>query len=108
VISCTGLIGCSAPALLKAMSRRPNRSTADCGAASTSSPRVTSHITANDRPPACSITRAVSTLPSMATSATTTLAPSRANARALARPMPLVAPVTNATFPSKRRVMASP
>src|SRR5207244_5185013 len=35
------------------------------------------------------------------TSATTTLAPSWANASAAARPMPLAAPVTNATFPVK-------
>jgi hypothetical protein len=34
-------------------------------------------------------------------SATTTLAPSRANAIAVARPMPLEAPVTNATLFSK-------
>jgi hypothetical protein len=38
----------------------------------------------------------------------TTLAPSRANARAVARPIPRVAPVTNATFPLKRALMASP
>jgi hypothetical protein len=37
-----------------------------------------------------------------------TLAPSRANARAVARPMPLLAPVTNATLPSKRPLMRSP
>jgi hypothetical protein len=108
VISWTGLIGCSTPALLKAMSRRPNRSTADCSAALMSSPRVTSHVTASDRPPACSITRAVSRVPWVAMSPTTTLAPSCANARAVARPMPLVAPVTNATLPSKRPVTASP
>jgi hypothetical protein len=36
--------------------------------------------------------------------ATTTLAPSRPNAGAVARPMPVLAPVTNATFPSKRPV----
>jgi hypothetical protein len=31
-----------------------------------------------------------------------TFAPSRANASAVARPMPLLAPVTNATLPGKR------
>jgi hypothetical protein len=35
-------------------------------------------------------------------------APSLANARAVARPMPLVAPVTNATLPSKRPLTGSP
>src|SRR5438067_13339546 len=33
-------------------------------------------------------------------SATTTLAPSRANASAVSRPIPFAAPVTNATFPA--------
>ena len=88
------------PALLKAASRRPNASTAVCSAASTSSERVTSHRTASARPPACSIIRAVSRLASSATSATTTRAPARAKASAAARPMPLAAPVTNATLPA--------
>ena len=39
------------------------------------------------------------------TSATTTLAPSRANASAAARPMPFAAPVTNATLPKKDPVL---
>jgi len=42
--------------------------------------------------------RAVSWLLCSATSAATTLAPSRANASAVTRPMPLAAPVTNATL----------
>jgi hypothetical protein len=108
LISAAGLIGCSMPALLKAMSTRPNRCSPACSAALTSSPRATSQDTASDRPPACSIMRAVSRLPSAATSATTTLAPSRAKARAVARPMPLVAPVTNATFPPKRPLTSPP
>src|SRR3954471_23672406 len=77
-ISAAGLIGCSMPALLKAMSRRPNLSTAASGPALPSSPRATSQDTASDWPPAYSIMRAVSRLPSGATSATTTPAPSRA------------------------------
>src|SRR6266404_1352398 len=91
----------STPALLKATSSRPKASTVLCRAALTSSPRVTSHLTASARPPCSSIMRAVSWLPCSDTSATTTLAPSRANASAAARPMPLAAPVTNATFPVK-------
>jgi hypothetical protein len=58
-----------------------------------SSACVTSQATASDRPPARSMSRAVSWLPSAATSATTTFAPLCAKARAVARPMPLVAPV---------------
>lgn len=50
--------------------------------------------------PAASIMPAVSRLLGSETSATTTVAPSRANARAVARPMPLPAPVTNASFPA--------
>src|SRR5438034_4579268 len=91
----------STPALLKATSSRPKASTALSRADLTSSPRVTSHLTASGRPPCSSIMRAVSWLPCSDTSATTTLAPSRAYASAAARPMPLAAPVTNATFPVK-------
>src|SRR4051794_1948373 len=61
----------------------------------------TSHPTASARPPVPSIMRAVSWFPCSETSATTTLAPSRANASAAARPIPFAAPVTNATFPAK-------
>src|SRR5262245_19802076 len=89
------------PALLKAKSSRPNASTVLSRAAFTSSARVTSHRTASARPPCSSIMRIVSWLPCSDTSATTTLAPSRANASAAARPMPLAAPVTKATFPAK-------
>jgi hypothetical protein len=46
LISAAGLIGCSMPALLKAMSRRPNLSTAVCSAALMSSARVTLQDTA--------------------------------------------------------------
>src|SRR4029453_2047102 len=54
-------------------------------------------------PLASSIIRTVASPPSTARSATTTtLASSRAKARAVARPMPDPPPVTNATFPSKR------
>ena len=39
-------------------------------------------------------------LPAVSMSAKTTFAPSAAKATAVARPMPLPAPVTNATFPA--------
>ena len=51
--------------------------------------------------PSSSIIRAVSWLSWSDTSASTTLAPSRAKASAVVRPMPLPAPVTNATLPTK-------
>src|SRR5947209_6775984 len=91
----------SMPALLNAKSSRPKASTVLSRAAFTSAARVTSHRTATARPPCSSIMRAVSWLPCSDMSAATTLAPSRANASAAARPMPLAAPVTNATFPPK-------
>lgn len=56
-------------------------------------------VTASARPPSSSIRRAVSWLPASETSAATTLAPSRAKANAVARPMPFAAPVTKATLP---------
>src|SRR3954447_8043146 len=86
------------PAVLKAKSSRPTASTVLARAAFTSAARVTSHRTASARPPCSSIRRAVSWLPCSDTSAATTPAPSRANASAAARPMPLAAPVTKATF----------
>jgi hypothetical protein len=59
-------------------------------------------LIASARPPDSSIMRAVSWLSCSDTSVTTTLAPSRANASAVARPMPPAAPVTTkATFPLK-------
>src|SRR5213079_2818129 len=67
----------------------------------TSSLRETSHLTASARPLSSSINRAVSWLPFSETSATATLAPTRANASAVARPMPLAPPVIKATLPAK-------
>src|SRR5438552_1788637 len=89
------------PALLKAKSSRPKVSPVFSSAAFTSSVCVTSHLTASARPPSCSIRRAVSRLPCSATSPTTTLAPARAKAKAVARPIPLLPPVINATLPVK-------
>jgi len=56
------------------------------------------HIASRDKGPRTEFLRPVSWLPCSETSATGTLAPSRANASAVARPMPLAAPVTNATL----------
>src|SRR5438046_10341160 len=89
------------PALLNAKSSRPNAAAVFSKAAFTSSVCVTLHVTASARPPCCSIKREVSWFPFSETSASATLAPSRANARAAARPMPFAAPVTKATLPAK-------
>src|SRR5512132_91997 len=53
-------------------------------------------------PPAASICPTVSRPPASATSATTTAAPSFAKRSAASRPMPLPAPVINATLSFKR------
>src|SRR5215813_12214211 len=53
-------------------------------------------------PPAAVMSRTVSSPSGTWTSATTTLAPSRAKICAVARPMPELPPVTNATFPVTR------
>src|SRR6266542_2044467 len=58
-------------------------------------------------PPAASICSTVSRPPASATSATTTLAPSRAKRSAASRPMPLPAPVISATLSLRRIVLAS-
>src|SRR5438067_507311 len=82
------------PALLKATSRRPYVDSAKATIASASFAFDTS--AANARPP---ISRAVASAASPFTSTQTTFAPSRANSRADAWPMPLPAPVIRATFP---------
>ena len=102
VMSAAGVLGCSTPALLKAMSMRPNASVGRCSAAWIASLLVTSQPTASAVPPSASIDATVSRPCSSVRSAATTLAPSRANAIAVARPMPLPAPVTKATLPAKR------
>jgi hypothetical protein len=92
---------CSTPALLKAKSRRPKVSMACPRQLFTSSVCDTSHLTGSARSSASLMMLVVSWLPCSEISATTTLAPSSAKAIAVARPMPLAAPVTNATFPLK-------
>src|SRR5918993_1027815 len=81
---------------------RPNASVARCSAAWIASLLVTSQPTASAVPPSASIDATVSRPCSSVRSAATTLASSRANAIAVARPMPLPAPVTKATLPAKR------
>ncbi|MNN07197.1 hypothetical protein D3C81_1200170 [compost metagenome] len=67
----------------------------------TSASRVTSQATNSAWPPASLINATVPSPPTGSRSATTTLRPSRANARAVARPIPAAPPVTSATWPEK-------
>src|SRR6266498_1803381 len=73
---------------------------------STSAAFETSVLTRRASPPASLIIRTVSSPPSTRTSATTVFAPSRANASALALPIPEAAPVTKATLPSNCLVIS--
>ena len=71
-------------------------------AASTSSGFDTSQAIASTSPPAFLTASAVSCSASSVRSRIATRAPSAAKAIAVARPMPLAAPVTKATLPMKR------
>src|SRR6266700_4186449 len=89
------------PALLNAMSSPPYSSTATWNSARTSGADVTSTFTY--RPP---ISVAAFAPASSSMSAQTTFAPSSAKRRAVARPIPLPAPVTTATLPARRSPIA--
>src|SRR4028119_2241900 len=88
------------PALLTSMSSRPYRSTVSPTAFSTCVRLVTSTFAANASIPSPTSCRAVAAAPSLFTSVKQTRAPSRANRRAIASPIPRPAPVTIATLPS--------
>src|SRR5262245_16807815 len=94
------------PALLTSTSRRPNASSAVATRRATSAARVTSAGHARATPPACVISAMVFSIGSARRPASTTLAPSRPNMRAMARPRPVPAPVTMATL-SLSRIHAS-
>src|SRR5918997_2545979 len=82
------------------MSSRPYRSTVSATAFSTCVRLVTSTFAANASIPSSTSPRAVAAAPSVFTSVRQTRAPSRANRRATASPIPRPAPVTMATLPS--------
>jgi hypothetical protein len=90
------------PAFETTMSIPPYAATVPANASSTSASRVTSMASASARPfpsrPA--IAPATSEAPAALMSATATCAPSAAKRCAIARPMPLAAPVTRATRPA--------
>src|SRR5262245_17659713 len=88
----------SMPALLKAQSRRPKACTASRTRRSTSLGSDTSARTKRASPPAAWASSSVRS-PSLALRPdTTTRAPARAKATAVARPLPVVPPVTGATL----------
>src|SRR5207237_3136791 len=69
---------------------------------SLSARRPTSTQTKRAVPPACSISRTSASPAAPCVSARTKRAPSRAKRSALARPMPLAAPVMTAALPARR------
>src|SRR5713101_4254020 len=85
------------PALLTRMSRRPYRSMVVLKRSTMSASTVMSVGTGNADPPWPAISLATASRPGRLRAAITTSAPSIAKARAMARPMPLLAPVTMAT-----------
>src|SRR5574341_181857 len=87
------------PALFTRTSTRPNRSTVARTRASASGTRRTSPATARASPPARAIAPVTARMGSGRRPATATRAPSRANAIAMASPMPEPPPVTRATLP---------
>src|SRR5215218_8548948 len=88
-----------APALLTMTSMPPIVSAAECMSASTEAASVTSQPTKEALPPAASMSAAVWRPPASLMSPITTVAPSRAKRRAVARPMPVAAPVMTASLP---------
>ena len=94
----------SSAALLSSTSRRPNESSAARTRLSTPSSVAMSACSATASSPS---SRARTCRASSLMSPSTTRAPSRTSRRAVAAPMPLAAPVTMATFPSSRFVIAA-
>src|SRR5262245_29101627 len=85
-------------------SRPPKRWTAAATAFLQLAPSVTSRCTGRAWPPPVSISPAVALAPGSSTSAHATRAPAAAKARAVARPIPLAAATTVATFFSSLNV----
>src|SRR5437879_2108619 len=99
-VACSSRPFHSTPALLNAMSSRPNLSTANLIIAFTSASLATSARTNAASPPSFLIS-ATTCAPSFSRRPLkTTFAPARAKAIAVVLPMPEVPPVTNATLPS--------
>src|SRR5580704_3895480 len=87
------------PALLIRMSSRPNFFPIRWAVASTAALSTTSSISIAALPPAAAMRRAVSSSGALRRPDSTTSQPALARAIAVARPIPLPAPVTHATLP---------
>src|SRR5438094_338079 len=98
---CDSSLGRVIPALQNRMSSRPYRSTQTSIIRSLSARRLTSAWTKHAMPPACAMARTTASASASCTSARTRRAPCCAKRRALARPMPLPAPVMTAALPSR-------
>ncbi|HJQ06271.1 MAG TPA: hypothetical protein VJ872_12540 [Nocardioides sp.] len=88
-------------ALLKARSSPPKVSTAAPTRSRTDASSVTSARSPIARPPSAAISSAIRPTAAPSRAPSTTAAPARAKARAVASPMPLLAPATRATDPEK-------
>src|SRR5215469_13741417 len=91
----------SIPALLTTTSRPPSSEAACSTTASATPASVMSPAADTARPPAVSISRSVRSIRPASRPPTATAAPSRAKRTAIARPIPLDAPVTSAFLPCK-------
>ncbi|CAM5697174.1 hypothetical protein SVIOM74S_03300 [Streptomyces violarus] len=89
------------PALLTRMSGSPKASTARSAAVRTPSRVLRSALTQAARQPSAVSSSTVAISPASPRATTTTLAPARARARVMARPMPELPPVTTATRPCR-------
>src|SRR3984893_15107167 len=92
------------PALLMTMPSPPKCAAMLLTTASMSSRFATSSVQALAVPPVSAISLTTACAPSAVKSVTATLAPSAANTRAVARPMPLAAPVTRTVNPATDRL----
>ncbi len=96
-ISTSGALGPPMPLLLTSTSTRPNSPTAACAAASIDAGSRRSIATTRARRPAVRTCSATSSMGPADRPARTTSAPSAASRSAIARPIPLPAPLTAAT-----------
>ena len=95
------------PALLQTTCTAPKRSIAAAARAFTAASSLTSVGTASVLTPRPAIFSEAACSAGCSTSARTTSSPARANRSASAKPIPLAAPVTTATFPTVSSMAAS-
>ena len=95
------------PALFTRMSSRPCRSNAPVTSASFDAASATSTVATSAFPPAFVISSTVAAA-FCSRAAATTVAPCAASLVAIARPIPLDAPVTSATFPVRLIIASTP